>query len=140
MEAGAHHLEVAMLYAGLDVCLASVAVCIVDEVGSITRETVVGAEPEVVAAYLDACGPLARVGIEAGPTAEWMVAALTATGFMAVCLESRQVKAALSHLSCLTAPGTGLRPETRLFLWSVGPEARLIAARGPSNGSLRIRR
>jgi transposase len=98
-----HHLEGAMLYAGLDVCLASVSVCVVDEAGSIIREAVLGAEPEEVAAYLGGSGgQFTRVGLEAGPTAEWMVAALIAGGLPAVCLESRQVKAALSAMPVKT--------------------------------------
>lgn len=92
-----------MFYAGLDVCLATVSVCIVDEAGSITREAVVAAEPEVVAACLTARDePLARVGLEAGPTAEWMVAGLIEHGLPAVCLESRQVKAAISAMPVKT--------------------------------------
>jgi transposase len=69
-----------MLYAGLDVCLASVSVCVVDELGSIIREAIVAAEPEALAAYLTSCGSLTRVGWEAGPTAEWMVAGVAAKG------------------------------------------------------------
>jgi transposase len=92
-----------MIYAGLDVCLASVSVCIVDEAGSIIREAVVAAEPEDVAAYLGSLDqPLARVGLEAGPTADWLVAALIARGLPAICLESRQVKAALSAMPVKT--------------------------------------
>ncbi len=92
-----------MLYAGLDVCLASVSICIVDEAGSIIREAVVAAEPEDIVVYLDSIGaPLARVGLEAGSTSEWLVAALLAAGLPAICLESRQVKAALSAMPVKT--------------------------------------
>lgn len=34
-----------MLYAGLDVCLASASVCVVNEIGSISREAAVGVAP-----------------------------------------------------------------------------------------------
>jgi transposase len=92
-----------MLYAGLDVCVASVSVCIVDDAGSIVREAVVAAEPEDIAACLRSLGePMARIGLEAGPTAEWLVAALIARDLPTVCLESRQVKAALSAMPVKT--------------------------------------
>lgn len=92
-----------MIYAGLDVCLASVSICIIDEAGLILREGIVAAEPADIAAYLAPCGTqLARVGLEAGPMAEWIAGGLIAFGLPAVCLESRQVKAALSAMPVKT--------------------------------------
>ena len=83
-----HHPESAMLYAGLDVCLASVPVCVVDEARSIVLEAVMGAEPHKVAAYLGlSSGQFTRIGLEVCPTAKWMVAALTAERLPTVCLE-----------------------------------------------------
>jgi len=71
IETEIHHLEGAVIYAGLDVCLASVSICIIDEAGLSLREGIVAAEPADIAAYLAPCGTqLARVGLEAGPMAE----------------------------------------------------------------------
>src|SRR4051794_8563178 len=100
---GAHHPEGAMIYAGLDVSLSSVAICVVDAAGVILREGTVVAEPAKIAAFLRAAdGQLARVGLEAGPMSEWITAGLIALGLPAVSLEARQVKAALSAMPVKT--------------------------------------
>jgi transposase len=41
---------------------------------------------------------LAWLGLEAGPTSEWIGASLATVGFPVVCLETRYVKAALSAM------------------------------------------
>jgi transposase len=92
-----------MIYAGLDVCLASVSICVVDEAGSILREGVVPADPEHVAAFLSPWDTqLTRVGLEAGPTSEWIAGGLISLRLPAICLESRHVKAALSAMPVKT--------------------------------------
>ena len=58
-----------MLYVGLDISSARVALCIMDEDGAAVRQTVVGSEPAAIAhtlaPYKDA---IESVGLEAGPT------------------------------------------------------------------------
>lgn len=82
-------------YAGIDVSLKESHVCIVDEGGKTVAEGAVASEPEALAAYLERHGRLARVGLEAGPLSQWLHAGLTAAGLAVVCLETRQLKAAL---------------------------------------------
>jgi transposase len=87
------------VYAGLDVSLASVSICVVDETGEILHEGKVAAEPEPLARHLENWrSQLARVGLEAGPLSEWLGGALIEAGFPTVCMETRQVKAALSAM------------------------------------------
>jgi transposase len=84
-------------FAGIDVSLEESHVCIVEETGRIVKEAVVASEPEALAAYL--LGQelaLERVGLEAGPLSQWLHAGLRSAGLASVCIETRQLKAALS--------------------------------------------
>ena len=84
-------------YAGLDVSLKETSVAVVDESGKVLREVKVLSEPEALVAYLKGCGlRLERIGLEAGPLSQWLCVALRTAGLPVVCLETRQVKAALS--------------------------------------------
>lgn len=84
-------------YAGLDVSLEETAVSVVDEAGKIVRDLKVASEPQALIDYFRSSGlPLERIGLEAGPLSQWLCAGLRTAGFHVVCLETRQVKAALS--------------------------------------------
>jgi transposase len=86
-------------YVGIDVSLEWSSVCVVDGTGRIVREAKVASEPEGLADFFRRLGlPLTRIGLEAGPLSQWLHAGLTATGFEAVLLETRHVKAALSAM------------------------------------------
>jgi hypothetical protein len=86
-------------YAGIDVSLERASVCVVDATGRIVREAKVASEPEALVGLFGQLGlPLARIGLEAGPLSQWLHAGLTAAGFEAALLETRQVKAALSAM------------------------------------------
>ena len=86
-------------FAGLDVSLDTVNICIVNATGDVLLERKVEAEPEVIGAVLNGFGqPLKRVGLEAGPTSSWLHSALRAAGHQAICLECRHVKAGLSAM------------------------------------------
>lgn len=90
-------------YAGLDVSLELTSVCIVDARGEIICEAKVGSEPEALIGFLcDQQLMVGRVGLEAGPLSQWLHAALVASGFEAVLLETRHVKAALSAMTVKT--------------------------------------
>ena len=90
-------------YAGLDVSLELTSVCIVDERGTIVRETKVPSEPEDLARYFGALEhPITRIALEAGPLSQWIHAGLTAAGFETVLLETRHVKAILSAMTVKT--------------------------------------
>ena len=55
--------------AGLDVSVKETAICIVDEVGKIVRETKVATEPEAIIALLSVAGVEYRSGWAGGGTA-----------------------------------------------------------------------
>ena len=86
-------------FAGLDVSLEETAICIVDETGRIVREARAASEPEVLVAFLGACGmTLKRVGLEACSLSAWLHAGLTEAGLPAICIEARQAKAAMGAM------------------------------------------
>ncbi len=90
-------------FVGLDVSLETVSICVVDEEGLVVWETRVAGEPEAV---LDALRTridrVSRIGLEAGPTSEWIAGRLLEVGLPVVCLETRHVKAALSAMTVKT--------------------------------------
>ena len=82
-------------YAGIEVSLEQGSVRVVDAKGRIVREAKVASEPERLVAFLGQLGgPLARIGLEAGPLSQWLHAGLPAAGFEPVLLEARHVNAA----------------------------------------------
>lgn len=86
-------------FAAIDVSLEASSLCILDEKGTIVRETKVASEPESLAKALAAApGPLVRVGLEAGPLSQWLHAGLTGLGLSVVCLETRHLKATLKAM------------------------------------------
>lgn len=87
------------VYVGLDVSLASISICVVDEAGTIVREGKVSCEPDDVVAFLNnRSSNIERIGLEAGPMSEWIAGALLDQNLPVVCLETRQVKAARSAM------------------------------------------
>lgn len=92
-----------MIYVSLDVSLNSVAVCAVDETGKLIREGTTLADAPSIVQYLEPwAGQVERVGLEAGPTSEWLTENLIELGLPAVSLEARHVKAALSAMPVKT--------------------------------------
>jgi transposase len=90
-------------YAGIDVSLELSSVCVVDAQGKIVREAKVASEPEALLAFFASLGfEVKRIGLEAGPLSQWLHAGLKRTGFDAVLLETRHVKAALSAMMVKT--------------------------------------
>ena len=86
-------------FAGLDVSLETVNVCVVDEDGNILLERKVDAEPDTIVTVLKSFGqPFKRIGLEAGPTSSWLYSELHTAGYPAICLECRHVKASLSAM------------------------------------------
>lgn len=70
-----------MIYVGLDVLLNSAAVCAVDETGKLIREGTTLADAPSIVQYLEPwAGQVQRVGLEAGPTSEWLTANLIELG------------------------------------------------------------
>jgi len=86
-------------YAALDVSLRSVNACVIDEHGEIKAEAKLPAEFEDIATYLQALDvDVSEVGIEAGTLTQYLSYGLQAAGLEVICMESRQVKAALSAM------------------------------------------
>jgi len=86
-------------FAGLDVSLDTISICIVNADGDIVLEKKLEAEPAAIVAVLNHFGhPLKRVGLEAGPTSSWLYSELRCVGYPVICLECRHVKAGLSAM------------------------------------------
>src|ERR687897_2186197 len=90
-------------YAGIDVSLDSVSVCIVDAQGKIVKEAKVACEPEALIAWFAAHGtPMGRIGLEAGPLSQWLFAEMKAAGLPVELLETRHVRAAFKAMPVKT--------------------------------------
>ena len=68
-------------YVGLDVSLATTAICAVDENGAIIREGVAASDPDEIANWLEQLGvAFERVGLETGSTAAWLYSGTPGAG------------------------------------------------------------
>src|SRR6266702_6652302 len=86
-------------FAGLDVSLETVSICIVNAAGDILLEKKIEAEPAAIVDLLRSFGsPFKRIGLEAGPTSSWLYSELRGTGYPTICLECRHVKSGLSAM------------------------------------------
>lgn len=88
-----------MFYAALDVSLRSVAVCIIDDEGKVRLERSVPSDvPDLVRCLNEFGEPIHQVGLEAGTLTQHLTYGLREAGFEVVCMEARQVNAALSAM------------------------------------------
>src|SRR6056297_1066003 len=86
-------------FAGLDVSLRSCAICVVDTKGQVALERELPCEVGDIADCLNSFGhPIERIGFEAGTLSQHLFYGLTREGFDVVCMEARQVNAALSAM------------------------------------------
>ncbi len=86
-------------YAALDVSLRSVAICIIDDQGTVCLERTVPSEmTDIVGCLRGFDQAIETVGFEAGTLSQYLAQGLQSCGFEAVCLEARQVSAALSAM------------------------------------------
>ena len=86
-------------YAGLDVSLRTVNICVINDQGEFIAETKVDSEVTDVVAYFDGLDlEILSVGLEAGTMTQFLTYGLQSAGFDVVCMEARQVKAALSAM------------------------------------------
>jgi transposase len=91
------------LYIGLDVSLASTAICVVSSNGKVIRETTAASEPEELERTLRSLsGTVVGVGLEAGPLSQWLHRHLIEAGFDTVLMETRHVKGALKAMPIKT--------------------------------------
>ena len=90
-------------YAGIDVSLEYSSVCVVDASGKIVRESKVASEPEALIAWFGSLGfEIARIGLEAGPTSQWLYAAMQKVGLAVELLETRHVHDAFKAMPVKT--------------------------------------
>jgi transposase len=83
-------------FAGLDVSVKETSVCIADDAGKIVREVRVASEPEaLLQALTNTIYRFKRVGLEAGPLAQWLYSVLAEAGFPVICVETRHMRAVL---------------------------------------------
>jgi transposase len=83
-------------YAGIDVSVESVSVCVVDAAGKMVRETKLACEPESRITWFLALEVVpVRIGLEAGPLSQWLYAAMAGAGLAVELLETRHVRDAL---------------------------------------------
>src|SRR6266481_4191110 len=84
-------------YAGLDVSVKEISVCIVDKTGKVIREVKVATKPVAILAVLtEQALAIERIGLEAGPLSQWLYSALVEADLPVICVETRHMKAALS--------------------------------------------
>jgi len=90
-------------YAGIDVSLESLSVCVVDATGRVVREAKIASEPEALVGWfrqLDV--ELARIGLEAGPLSQWLYAGMRDAGLAVELLETRHVRDAFKAMPVKT--------------------------------------
>jgi transposase len=86
-------------YAGLDVSLRSTRICVIDDDGELLAEGKTDSEAADVIAFLDELEvEITEVGLEAGTLTQYLTYGLQFAGDEVVCMEARQVKAALSAM------------------------------------------
>src|SRR4030095_11862598 len=86
-------------FTALDVAMRSVSMCIVDDAGQVRYEAKVPAEVHRIAGCLRKFNDQVKiVGFEAGALTQYLTYGLQAAGFEVVCLEARQVNAALAAM------------------------------------------
>ena len=91
------------VFIGMDVSLASTAMCVVSEHGEIVTEVTVASEPEaLIAAIQEISHGVVGVGLEAGPLSQWLHKGLQEAGIDTVLMETRQVKGALTAMPIKT--------------------------------------
>ena len=84
-------------FAGLDVSVKDTSVCIVDDTGKIVREVKMAGEHEALLAVLSNPGyHLKRIGLEAGPLAQWLFSALAEAALPVICVETRHMRGCLA--------------------------------------------
>lgn len=86
-------------FAGLDVSLEQTAICVVDESGRIVKEGRAASAPRALYEALRKIDlPLERIGLEACSLTAWLYDGIRAEGLPAICIETRQAKAAMKTM------------------------------------------
>ena len=86
-------------YAGLDVSLRTVNICVIDDEGKLVAEAKLASYVQDIVAYLDELNlNISSIAIDAGTLTQYMTYGLHSADFEVVCMEARQVKAAPSTM------------------------------------------
>ncbi len=86
-------------YAGLDVSLRTTNICVIDDSGTLLAEGKTASEVADILAFLDQLDvAVDRIGLEAGTLTQYLTYGLQFAGFEVICMEARQVNAALSAM------------------------------------------
>ena len=86
-------------YAGIDVSLRTVNICVINDDGELVAETKLTSDVQNIVAYLDDLEfDVESIGLEAGTLTQYLTYGLQAAGFDVVVMEARQVKGALSAM------------------------------------------
>ena len=94
-------------YAGMDVSLDSVSVCVVDGAGKLVREAKIASEPGPLAAWFRDIDVMPeRIGMEAGPLSQWPYTGLREEGLTVELLETRHVRTAFKIMPVKTDRGS----------------------------------
>lgn len=84
------------LFIGLDVSMTNTAICVISEQGKVIKNAEVMSEPEVLVRWLDNLdGSFSVIGLEEGPSSQWLHRGITEADLDAVLMETREVKGAL---------------------------------------------
>src|SRR5262249_30166135 len=90
-------------YAGIDVSLKCSRGRVVDARGPVVREGKVASEPAALSAWFGSLGfEVIRIGLEAGPTSQWLSAAMRDAGLAVELLETRHVHDAFKAMPVKT--------------------------------------
>lgn len=88
--------EARMFYVGLDVSSARVAVCVVDDEGTVALQRSAGSTPGEIAETLAPFGAeIERIGLEARPTSPWLARGLRTLGLPVTVIDATHAAAAL---------------------------------------------
>ncbi|WP_306155757.1 IS110 family transposase [Roseovarius sp. MMSF_3281] len=91
------------VFIGLDVSLASTAICVLGPQGKVVEELEAASEPEaLVRAMTSLPYAVDAIGLEAGPLSQWLSKGMEEAGFDVVMMETRLVKAALKAMPIKT--------------------------------------
>jgi len=86
-------------YAGLDVSLNTVFVCVVDEKGKVVRENEIPSTPEAIDSFLKGTGlEIEKIGLESGNLTHYLKKGLKTMGYEVVGMESRKMAAILATI------------------------------------------
>ena len=84
------------VFIGVDVSLASSAICVLNDAGNVISESKIASDPEAFVSYMrDVPHEITGIGMEAGPLSQWLYEGLARAGLKPVLMETRLVKKVL---------------------------------------------